>query len=191
MAANRFVMSSHLRTLTTDFERTYAQWLRQELTQAQAAAALNISERTFRRRIVRYRKAGPKGLQDRRGASHDRAPSSEIAALEDLYATNHRNWSVLAFFREYQRAHDGTRSYSWVKKHLQRAGLVPIRTRKGAQSVVEGRMLHQWVWRYQWVGDKECDLVVTAGRCNWQCILWLSCRSTHDLVELFKGFVRL
>ena len=66
--------------MDVDFVAVYEKWARQELTQPQAAHVLGMSERTFRRRIVRYRAEGLKGLEDRRVVVCG-AASSEIAAL--------------------------------------------------------------------------------------------------------------
>ena len=69
-----------------------------QITQAHAAGLLGVSERTFRRYVVRYRELGLKGLEDPR-----RAPAEEIDALVGLYAERYLGWSVRTFFREYQR----------------------------------------------------------------------------------------
>lgn len=146
--------------MDVDFVTVYEKWTRRELTQAQAADVLGMSERTFRRRTVRYRAEGLTGLDDRRVVRG--ATPSEIAALKDLYATEYPSWQLLPFYRKYKEDHGGNRSYAWVRKHLQLAGLVPKRSRKASQELVEGLLLNQAIWRYQWVPGEAWDLVVTS-----------------------------
>ena len=66
------------------------------------------------------------GLIDRRleQISNRRAPVDEVMALTELYQTRHIGWNVKHFHSWYKRE-GGTRSYTWIKKHLQRAKLVP------------------------------------------------------------------
>ena len=51
---------------TNQFERAYRRWKDRKLTQGEAAAQLEMSERTFRRYVARYREGGKDGLLDRR-----------------------------------------------------------------------------------------------------------------------------
>lgn len=50
---------------TNQFERVYQEWEDRKLTQGEAAVQLEMSERTFRRYVVRYRDGGKEGLSDR------------------------------------------------------------------------------------------------------------------------------
>jgi hypothetical protein len=127
------------------FEEAYEGWNAGRLTQAEAAAILGMSERNFRRYLVRFEADGLDGLIDRRleRMSNRRAPVDEVLALTDLYRHRHRGWNVKHFHVWYQRD-GGSRSYSWVKKHLQAAGLV-----------------HQDGSRHAWVPDQMWDLIVT------------------------------
>ena len=43
---------------------------------------------------------------------------------EALCRERYDGWTVKHFYSFYQREHGGSRSYSWVKSTLQRAGLV-------------------------------------------------------------------
>ena len=51
------------------------------LSQQAAAALLDVSQRTVRRYLHRYRQAGPEGLRDRRGGSHRRLTAAQEAAI--------------------------------------------------------------------------------------------------------------
>ncbi len=109
------------------------------------------------------------GLLDRRlnEPSHRRAPVDEVIALQELYASRYRDWNVRHFHRWYQREHEGSRSYSWVKSSLQNAGLVrKAKTRgphriKRLASALPGMMIHQDGSTHQWVPSVYWDLIVT------------------------------
>lgn len=132
------------------FEEAYEGWNAGRLTQAEAAAILGMSERNFRRYLVRFEADGLQGLIDHRleQMSNRRAPVDEVVALTDLYRHRHRGWNVRHFHVWYRRD-GGSRSYSWVKKHLQAAGLVEKGEKKGAhrkkreRMPLPGMMIHQ------------------------------------------------
>ncbi|MDE2794675.1 MAG: helix-turn-helix domain-containing protein [Gemmatimonadota bacterium] len=151
------------------FERVYGLWRQKLLVQAQAARLLKMSERTFRRWVVRYEAEGPAALRDRRvGCSARRAPPEEVAAVEALYRAGHRDWNVRHFYDGvYVPAGGGMRSYTWVKNRLQEAGLVKKGRRKGPhrerrdRKPAAGQMLHQDASTHAWVPGESWDLVVT------------------------------
>lgn len=150
------------------FEEAYEGWNEGRLTQAEAATLLGMSERNFRRYLVRFEADGLQGLIDRRleQVSNRRAPVDEVLALTDLYRHRHRGWNVRHFHVWYRRD-GGSRSYSWVKKHLQAAGLVEKGKLKGAhrkkreRMPLPGMMIHQDGSRHEWVPDQMWDLIVT------------------------------
>ena len=154
--------------LSGEFEQVYHRWRRREVTQAQAAALLGRSVRTFRRYVRHYEAAGLEGLKDRRPArAGPRASRDEVAALVRLY-TGQDDWrSVRTFYREYRDGHGGKRSYSWARRHLQAIGLVskgvrgvPQRARRG-QPLIEGMLLRQEAIRNEWVPKGTWDLFIT------------------------------
>lgn len=150
------------------FEEAYEGWNAGRLTQAEAAAILGMCERSFRRYQARFEADGLEGLIDRRleQMSNRRAPVDEVVALTDRYRTRHRGWNV-RHFHDWYRRDGGKRSYSWVKKHLQAAGLVEKSKQKGThrkkreRMPLPGMMIHQDGSRHEWVTGQMWDLIVT------------------------------
>ena len=95
------------------FEELYGRRHRRELTMAEAAEILGVTERTFRRWSGRYDTEGVEGLQDRRlGRASGRAvPVDEALRMVTLYETRYTGWTVKHFHERWQTEHGGTRSY--------------------------------------------------------------------------------
>ena len=112
----------------------YERRQRRDLTMADAAEMLGITERTFRRWSARYDTEGADGLQDRRlGRASARAvPGDEALQMVRLYETRYTGWTVKHFHEHWCPAHGGTRSYTWTKKTLPAAGHVARAPRRGA-----------------------------------------------------------
>jgi hypothetical protein len=127
-----------------------------------------MCERSFRRYLVRYEAEGLDGLIDRRleQVSNRRAPVDEVMALTEQYRSRHLGWNVKHFHSWYRRT-GGTRSYTWVKKRLQGAELVPKYEKRGAhrkrreRSALPGMMIHQDGSTHEWVAGQKWDLIVT------------------------------
>lgn len=119
------------------WEEAHEGWMCKRLTQEEAAHLLGICARTFRRYIDRYEEEGLDGLVDKRLAqvSQSKAPVDEVVRLETLYKQRYDGWNVKHFFERYQDEHKGERSYNWVRKRLQTAGLVETGKRRGPQSI--------------------------------------------------------
>lgn len=141
-----------------------------EITQAQAAELLGISDRTFRRWSERFGDEGSAGLTDRRrgNAAHNRAPEAEADSVEVLYRTKYAGFTAKHFHEHLVQHHDFRWSYTWTKSLLQRRNLLPRAKRRGAhrrkrpRRPLPGMMLHQDASRHEWVaGAAACDLVVT------------------------------
>jgi len=151
------------------FEEAYTSWQDKRLTQEEAARLLGVCERTFRRHIERYEEAGLEGLIDRRieEVSHRKAPVDEVVRLEALYKQRYEGWNVKHFYERYQGDHGGQRSYTWVKKRLQSAGLAETGLRRGRhrkerpRKPLEGMMIHQDGSTHEWVPGQSWDLIVT------------------------------
>ena len=150
------------------FEEAYEGWNAGRLTQAAAGQMLGMCERSFRRYLSRYEADGLDGLIDRRLdlVSNRRAPVDEVMALTERYRSRHSGWNVKHFHGWYRRS-GGERSYTWVKKHLQQAKLVPKAEKRGAhrkrreRSALPGMMIHQDGSTHEWVAGHKWDLIVT------------------------------
>ena len=151
------------------FEEAYGGWQERRLTQEEAARLLGVCERTFRRYVDRYEEEGLDGLVDKRlgQVSARRAPVDEVVRTEALYRERYEGWNVKHFYSFYRRAHGGARSYTWVKRTLQRAGLVakaPGRgkhRRRRERAPLAGMMLHQDGSTHEWVPGRHWDLIIT------------------------------
>jgi hypothetical protein len=81
----------------------------------------------------------------------------EVMALQALYRDRYDGWNVRHFHCWYEREYAGTRSYTWVKNQLQRAGFVPkgkvhgSHHKKRLPAAIAGMMLHQDGSTHQWV----------------------------------------
>jgi len=104
------------------FEEAYGGWDSGWLTQPEAAALLGVSDRTFRRYLVRYEADGLEGLIDHRldRVSHRKAPVDAVLQVTEQYRRRHMGWSAKHFDAWYRRE-GGSRSYTWVKSPLQEA----------------------------------------------------------------------
>ncbi len=150
------------------FEEAYEGWNEGRLTQAEAARILGVCERSFRRYMVSYEADGLDGLIDRRleQTSNRQAPVDEVMAMTDEYRCRYMGWNVKHFHSWYRRT-GGTRSYTWVKKHLQKAELVPKAEKRGAhrkrreRSALPGMMIHQDGSTHAWVVGQMWDLINT------------------------------
>jgi transposase len=151
------------------FEELYTRRQRGELTMAEAAEMLGVTERTFRRWSTRYESDGVAGLEDRRlGRASARAvPVDEVLQMVTLYESRYTGWTVKHFHERWQEEHNGTRSYTWTKNRLQAAGYVARARRRGAhrkkrpRKPLPGMMLHQDGSRHEWVPGCQWDLIVT------------------------------
>jgi transposase len=145
-------------------------WESAELNQEEAAELLGVSERTFRRWARRYEEDGEAGLVDRRlgKASGRRVPTDRAEEVERLYRERYQGFTVKHFHEHLVRDHGFGWGYTWLKLHLQWAGLAPKAPRKGAhrrkreRRPLPGMMLHQDGSRHAWLeGQPALDLIVT------------------------------
>jgi transposase len=151
------------------FEELYARRQRRDVTMAEAAEMLGVTERTFRRWSDRDDTEGAEGLQDRRlGRPSARAvPVDEALRMVTRYETRSTGWTVTHFHERWHTEHGGTRSSSWTKKTLQAAGPVTRAPRRGAhrkkrpRKPLPGMMLHQDGSTHEWVPGCQWDVIVT------------------------------
>ena len=126
-------------------------WESAEHNQEEAAELLGLSERTFRRWTRRYDEEGEAGLLDRRlgQASGRRVPVDRAEEVERLYRERYQGFTVKHFHEHLIKDHGFGWGYTWLKLHLQWAGVVPKAPRKGAhrrkreRRPLPGMMLHQ------------------------------------------------
>jgi transposase len=151
------------------YESVLGRWKRQELSQAEAAEALGMSERTFRRWCVRYEEEGLAGLHDRRlgKASAKCVPADEAMRMKQLYRERYAGFTVKHFHEKLMAEHGFLWGYTWTKTALQLAGLTARAPRRGAhrrrrpRRPLIGMMLHQDASRHAWLAGQQHDLVVT------------------------------
>ena len=152
------------------FLNLLSRWESAELNQEEAAELLGVSERTFRRWTRRYEEEGEAGLIDRRlgKASGRRVPADRAEEVERLYRERYQGFTVKHFHEHLIKDHGFGWGYTWLKLHLQWAGVVPKAPRKGAhrrkreRRPLPGMMLHQDGSRHAWLeGQAALDLIVT------------------------------
>ncbi len=150
------------------FDEAYNQYRRSRLSCEDAADLLGISVRTFYRYRRCYEEEGDEGLADRRISklSSRRAPVDEVLKVVTLFETKYYDFTV-KHFHEKLSGHGISRSYTWTKKVLQRAGVVKKAPRRGAhrrkraRRPLPGMMLHQDGSDHEWVPGRFWDLIVT------------------------------
>ena len=140
-----------------------------DVTMAEAAERLGVTERTFRRGRGRSDAEGAEGVQDRRiGRLSARAgPLDEALRRRRWDETRYAGGTVKHFHERWQTEQGGTRAYRGTKKTLPAAGHVPRAPRRGAhrkqrpRKPLPGMRLHQDGSTHEWVPGCQGDLIVT------------------------------
>ena len=137
-----------------------------QISWVQAGEILGLCPRQVLRLRQRFQDDGYSGLFDRRRQpSPKRVPLERVEAVLRLYREQYADFNVLHFHDTLKEAHQIDLSYSWVKKALQTAGLVPVSKRRGAhrrrreRRPLPGMLLHIDASRHAWVPGGLCDLV--------------------------------
>lgn len=164
---NRTEMLQGIRIMK--FEEIYNRSQVGSLSQAEAALALGMSERTFRRWSVRFEAEGVEGLYDRRlgQAASNRVPVDEVTMVLELFDREYWDFTARHFYEKLVAKHDFKRSYNWVRLTLQEYSRLRPAPRRGAhrrkrpRRPLPGMMIHQDGSSHQWVGDQWWDLIVT------------------------------
>jgi transposase len=152
------------------FEELLERWEAGRLSHGEAAAALGVSERTFRRWRTRYVEEGEDGLVDRRvgRASPRRAPEEELARMLRLDHEHDRGFTVRHFHDKLRQRHGYKLGYTTTRLWLQKSGAVAPAPRPGAhrrkrpRRPMAGMLLHQDGSRHAWLaGLAPMDLVIT------------------------------
>jgi transposase len=152
------------------FEELLARWQGARLSHGEAAAALGVSERTFRRWRGLYEEDGADGLVDRRVGrpSPQRAPAAELRRMHALYQEHYQGFTVKHFHEKLVERHGYKLGYTTTRLHLQKTGAVQPAPRRGAhrrkrpRRPMPGMMLHQDASKHAWLADQPAlDLVIT------------------------------
>jgi transposase len=153
------------------FLDVYERCRARRLSYGEAAEALGMSERTFRRLRGRFEAEGEAGLLDRRlgKASPHRIAADEVDRIVALYGDRYAGWTVKHFHERAQAMHGLTASYGWTKSVLHASGLVRPAVKRSAhrkrrpRRPLVGMMLHQDGSRHLWLPalQRQIDLIVT------------------------------
>ncbi len=150
------------------FESVLERSRRRELSQAEAAEILGMSERTFRRWTERFDDEGPTGLLDRRlgRASAKRVPEEWAMRVEQLYRERYFDFTAKHFHEHLAKDHGFRWGYTWTKTFLHAKELIEPAPRRGAhrkKRALAGMMLHQDGSPHRWIPalDRGFDLIVT------------------------------
>jgi len=133
------------------FEDVYGRWYGDELSQAEAAEILGMSERTFRRYRDRFEADGAEGLYDRRlgRVSARRVPVDTVMEVLELFDTRYFDFTAKHFWDKLVAEHGFRRSYNWLRLTLQARGRIKPAARRGAhrrkrpRRPMAGMMLHR------------------------------------------------
>lgn len=153
------------------FESILERWRNDELSQAEAAEILGMSERGFRRWRDRYEASGLEGLADGRlgRVSPRRTPDDVVEEVLRLYRERYQGFNVAHFHEKLRKQHHFPYSYTWTKTVLHTHGLVAKASRRSAhrkkrpRRPLPGMMLHQDGSPHRWIPGlaAELDLIVT------------------------------
>lgn len=115
------------------FVRVLNRWEGKELSQAEAAEILGVTERTFRRWHRRYDEDGEAGLLDRRlgKRSPRRVPEEWATRVAQLYREQYEDFTAKHFHEHLVEEHNFPWSYSWTKTFLHERQLLPVATSPG------------------------------------------------------------
>jgi transposase len=152
------------------FEELLERWEKGSLSHAEAAGALGVSERTFRRWRQRYEEEGADGLVDRRVGepSPKRAPEDELERMRALYQETYQGFTIKHFHEKLGKRHGYKLGYTTTRLHLQKTGMVQPAPRRGAhrrkrpRRPMRGMLLHQDGSKHAWLADQPAlDLIIT------------------------------
>ena len=152
------------------FEELLERWETGVLSHAEAAVALGVSERTFRRWRGRHAAEGAAGLVDRRlgKPSPRRAPEDELQRMLRLYHEHYAGFAIRHFHDRLRRRHGYMLGYTTTRLWLQKSGAVVAAATRGAhrrkrpRRPMVGMMLHQDASTHAWLaGQPPLDLVIT------------------------------
>jgi len=150
-------------------------WRSGALSCEEAAEAVGMSERHFRRLRDRYEAEGAEGLIDRRRGrvSGRRVPLDRIEWVLAQFRTRYFDFTVKHCHERLVAEHGFALGYTWTKRVLQDAGLVRRAPRRSAhrkkrpRRPLPGRLLFQDGSRHAWLTEQPpLDLIVTMDDAN-------------------------
>jgi transposase len=151
-------------------EELLERWEAGRSSRGEAAAALGVSERTFRRWRTRQVDEGEDGLVDRLvgRASPRRAPEEELALMPGLYHDHDRGFTARHFHDRLRQRRGYQFGYPTTRLCLQKSGAVAPAPRPGAhrrqrpRRPLAGMLVHRDRSRHGWLaGLPPRDLVIT------------------------------
>jgi hypothetical protein len=147
-----------------------------ELSWIRAAEVLGISARQMLRVKNAYLRRGFSYVVDQRYGkpSWNRVPAAEVKEVLSLYRDKYFDFSVRHFHEKLVELCQSQRSYSWVKKILQEAGMISKERkrkkhrRKRERKPLPGMMLHLDGSTHRWLGEdrEKWDLVLILDDAN-------------------------
>jgi transposase len=152
------------------FEELLGRWEKGNLSHCEAASALGVSERTFRRWRHRYEEDGAEGPVDRRigQPSPRRAPEDELERMRALYQQAYQGFTIKHFHEKLEQRHGYKLGYTTTRIYLQKTGTVApaprrgVHRRKRPRRPMRGMMLHQDGSPHAWLkGQPAFDLIIT------------------------------
>lgn len=137
-----------------------------EISWIHAADIIGCTPRSLRRWRGRYERAGYDGLLDRRRGrpSPRKVPFAEVQRFLRLYREEYAGFNARHFHQVAQREHGVTLSYTYVKRALQQAGLLPKHRARGRHRRRReprpcfGELLHLDGSRHRWLSLDPPDL---------------------------------
>ena len=152
------------------FEELLERWEGARLSHGEAAAALGVSERTFRRWRQRYAEDGADGLVDRRVGrpSPKRAPEDELERRGALYQQDYQGFTIKHFHEKLEQRHGYKLGSTTTRRYLPKTGMVQPAPRRGAhrrkrpRRPMRGMLLHQDGSKHAWLADQPAlDPIIT------------------------------
>ena len=118
------------------FEELLERWEGARLSHGEAAAALGVSERTFRWR-QRYAADGADGLVDRRVGrpSPRRAAEAELERMRALYQQDYQGFTIKHFHEKLDKRHGYKLGSTTTRLYLPKTGTVQPAARRGAAPI--------------------------------------------------------
>lgn len=172
-----------------------------EINWIQAADICGITARHMRRLKLKYEARGYPTLIDNRFGrlAWNHVPLADTKKVLSLYREEYFDFNVQHFKEKLKEEHQINRSYSWVKKILQDAGLVSKEKkrkkhrRRRERKPLVGMMLHLDGSTHPWLGSgrEKWDLLLLLDDANSQVYdgLFAEQENTHSVMQITRSVV--